>query len=146
MEKTLIIIKPDAICKKLIGKVISRFEKEGFKILACRMEFLPKKRIEEFYTEHKGKDFYEPLVKFMSSNPVVLMVVERENAVKLVRDIVGKTDPKEAVEGTLRKLYASDNRHNILHTADSLSSAKREIDFFFSPEEIHSWQEKIYKK
>jgi len=146
LERTVLIIKPDALCKRMVGRVITTFENEGFKIVACKMLFLTREKAEEFYEEHKGKEFYEPLVNFMSSNPCLVMVLEGEKAVQKIRDITGNTDPQKAKEGTLRRIYAQDNRHNIVHTADSLKSADREVKFFFSENEIHRWEEKVYKK
>jgi len=146
LECTLLIIKPDALSKKIVGKVITTFEEKGFKIVACKMILLTRERAEEFYEEHKGKDFYEPLVNFMSSNPCLVMVLEGKNATQEIRDIAGNTDPQKAEPGTLRRLYAQDNRHNVLHAADSIKSAEKEIKFFFSESEIHRWEEKIYKK
>ena len=146
MERTLVIIKPDALSKKIMGRVITTFEENGFKILACKMVLLTREKAEEFYEEHKGREFYEPLVNFMSSNPCLVMVLEGENATQKIRDIAGNTDPEKAEEGTLRKLYAQDNRHNILHAADSVKSAEREVKFFFSENEIHHWEKKVYKK
>jgi nucleoside-diphosphate kinase len=146
LHRTLVIIKPDALSKKVTGKVIAKFEDEGFRIIACKMVLLSREKAEEFYKEHKGKEFYEPLVNFMSSNPCLVMVLEGENAIQKIRDIAGDTDPQKAKEGTLRRLYAQDNRHNILHAADSIKSAEREIKFFFSESEIYHWEERIYKK
>jgi len=146
LERTLVIIKPDALSKKIAGKVITAFEDKNFKIVACKMVFLTRKKAEEFYQEHKGKEFYEPLVNFMSSNPSLVMVLEGEDIIENVRDIIGSTDPQEAEEGTLRRRYAQDNRHNILHAADSIESAEREIGFFFSEDEIYNWEGKTYKK
>ncbi|MBA7473610.1 Nucleoside diphosphate kinase [subsurface metagenome] len=146
MERTLVIIKPDALSKKIVGKVITTFEQKNFKIVAFKMVLVSREKAEEFYQEHKGKEFYEPLVNFMSSNPCLVMVLEGENATQKIRDIAGNTDPQKAEEGTLRELYAQDNRHNILHAADSLKSAEREVKFFFSENEIHHWKGKIYKK
>jgi len=145
-ERTLVIIKPDAFSKKIVGRVITTFEEKGFKIVACKMVLLTREKAEEFYKEHKGRDFYEPLINFMSSNPCLVMVMEGEKATQKIRDIAGNTDPQRAEEGTLRRLYAQDNRHNILHAADSAKSAEREVRFFFSENEIYSWQERVYKK
>lgn len=146
LERTLVIIKPDALSKKIVGKVITTFEQNNFKIVACKMVLLSREKAEEFYQEHKGKEFYEPLVNFMSSNPCLVMVLEGEKVTEEVRDIAGNTDPQKAEPKTLRKLYAQDNRHNILHAADSMKSAEREVKFFFSENEIHHWEEKTYKK
>jgi len=146
LERTLVIIKPDALSKKIVGRIIRAFEEKDFKIVACKMVLLTREKAEEFYEAHKGKEFYEPLVSFMSSNPCLVMVLEGENVTQKIRDIAGSTDPQKAEEGTLRRLYAQDNRHNILHAADSIKSAEREVEFFFSENEIHHWEEKIYKK
>jgi len=146
LERTLAIIKPDALSKKIVGKVITTFEDKGLRIVACKMVCLTRQRAEDFYKEHKGKDFYEPLVDFMSSNPCLVMVLEGDNAVQEIRNIAGNTDPQKAKEGTLRKLYAQDNRHNVLHAADSIKSAVKEIEFFFSGNEIYRWKEKVYRK
>ncbi len=146
MERTLVIIKPDALSKKIVGKVITTFEQKNFKIVAFKMVLLSREKAGEFYQEHKGKEFYDPLVNFMSSNPCLVMVLEGENVTQKIRDIAGNTDPQKAEEKTLRRLYAQDNRHNILHVAYSLKSAEREVKFFFSENEIYHWEEKIYKK
>jgi len=146
LQRTLVIIKPDAFSKKIAGRIIMKFEDEGFKIVACKMVLLSREKAEEFYEEHKGQEFYEPLVNFMSSNPCLVMVLEGENVTQKIRDIAGNTDPQKAKEGTLRRLYAQDNRHNILHAADSIKSAEREVKFFFSENEIYHWEGKIYKK
>lgn len=146
MERTLVIIKPDALSKKIVGKVITTFEQNNFKIVAFKMALISREKAEEFYQEHKGKEFYEPLVNFMSSNPCLVMVLEGENATQKIRDIAGNTDPQKAEQETLRRLYAQDNRHNILHAADSLKSAEKEVKFFFSENEIYHWEGKIYKK
>jgi nucleoside-diphosphate kinase len=146
LGRTLVIIKPDALSKKIVGRIITTFEEEGFRIVACKMMLLTRERTKEFYEEHKSKDFYEPLVNFMSSNPCLIMVLEGENALQKIRDIAGNTDPQKAEQGSLRRLYAQDNRHNVLHAADSIKSAEKEIKFFFSENEIHHWEEKIYKK
>lgn len=146
MERTLVIIKPDALSKRIMGRVVTTFEENGFKIVACKMVLLTRERAEEFYEEHKGKDFYEPLVNFMSSNPCLVMVLEGEKVTERIRDIAGNTDPEKAEEGTLRRLYAQDNRHNIVHAADSPRAAEKEIRFFFSEKEIYRWEEKVYRK
>ncbi|MBA3052787.1 MAG: nucleoside-diphosphate kinase [Candidatus Omnitrophota bacterium] len=140
MEKTLFIIKPDAVCEAHTGKIIDIVLKEGFMIRAVKMTRFSWAKASKFYAEHKGKAFYGPLIKFMTSNPVIAIVLERENAVKKLREIVGKTNPAEAARGTIRKKYARDGRHNAVHASDSLSSAKREIPFFFKASEIKDWK------
>jgi len=144
MEKTLFIIKPDALSKNFLGEILDEIQKKGFKIIAMKMVKLSKKKAQNFYMEHKEKPFYKPLVEFMSSNPCVVCVLERKNAVKFLRKITGATDPRNAKKGTLRKKYAQDGRHNAVHASDSLKSAKREINFFFKKSEIFLWKKKRY--
>ncbi len=146
MERTLIIIKPDAFSKKVVGKVISKFEEAGLKLVASKMIKMNTAQAERFYLEHKGKDFYDPLVIFMSSNPVMVIVLEGKDAIKEARLVIGATDPVEAAEGTVRNKWAQDGRHNIIHGSDSEKSAAREIGFFFSDtSEIYEWEEREYK-
>ena len=121
-----------------IGNIISRFEQEGFKISAARMTKLTKERAEGFYIEHKSRPFFGSLVAFMTSEPVLLMVLEGENAVDRNREIMGATNPAEAEEGTLRKQYAKSLEANAVHGSDSLASAEREISYFFEKNEINS--------
>ena len=138
MEKTLSIIKPNAVLGKNIGSIIARFEEEGLSIVACRMVHLSKERAEGFYIEHKNRPFFGELVAFMTSAPVVLMVLEGENAVEKNRTIMGATNPDEAEEGTLRKLYGKSVGENAVHGSDSSASAEREIGYFFDSNEIFS--------
>jgi len=144
-EETLVIIKPDTLCQRVVGKVISIIEENGLKIKGLKMIKLNKKDAKNFYIEHKGKDFYTPLVNFMSSNPCIVMVVSGNNAIKKLRKIAGKTDPKEAKPMTIRRMFARDGRHNIVHASDSKKSAKREIKFFFKRNEIFDWKYINYK-
>jgi nucleoside-diphosphate kinase len=146
MEQSLVIIKPDGLSKKTAGKIIAFLEKENFKMVACRMFFLDKEKAELFYKEHWGKDFYLPLVSFMSSNPSLVMIWQGDEIISGLRKIVGNTNPDMAEEGTIRKMYARDNRHNVVHCSDSTKSAQREINFFFPEEEIYNWERKEYKK
>ena len=136
MERTLSIIKPNAILDNNIGNIISRFEKEGLTIAACRMIRLSKERAEGFYIEHKNRPFFGELVAFMTSAPVILMVLKGNNAVEKNRAIMGATNPQEAKEGTLRKLYAKNLGENAVHGSDSITSAEREIGYFFDKHEI----------
>jgi len=144
MEKTLLIIKPDAVCENNTADILGIVTKEGFRIRAIKMTRFSSSQSSRFYAEHKGKPFYAPLIKFMTSNPVIAVVIERKNAVKKLREVVGKTNPAEAAIGTIRKKYARDGRHNAVHASDSLSSAKREIPFFFKTSEIKDWKYKDY--
>ncbi|MBI5554263.1 MAG: nucleoside-diphosphate kinase [Elusimicrobia bacterium] len=145
-ERTLIIVKPDAMSKRISGKVIQALEEQGLQLVAGKLLQLSRPRAEDFYGEHKGKEFYEPLINFISSNPCLVTVWEGAGAIKKAREIIGATDPAQAKEGTIRKKYATDNRHNGVHGSDSAKSAEREIAFFFSDTEIFPWEEKVYKK
>ena len=136
IEKTLSIIKPDAISRGIIGKIINDIEGAGFKIIAQKMIKLSKLQAEEFYAEHKGKSFYEPLVDFMLSNSIIVMVLEKENAIADYRKLMGATNPEKREEGTIRKKYSNSARENCVHGSDSTVSAKREISFFFSELEL----------
>ena len=131
MEKTLSIIKPDAVERGLTEKIIARFKKEGFRIVEKKEHHLTVEEAQDFYSEHKDKPFYQSLVEYMSSGPVVLMVLERQDAVAKNRDIMGATNPKNAVSGTIRAQFAISLEKNSVHGSDSLSSAAREIEFFF---------------
>lgn len=136
MEKTLSIVKPDGVKKKLVGEVISRFEKKGLRIAALRMLKLSKEDAKNFYIVHKEKPFYNSLTDFMSEGTIVAMVIEGENAISKVRETMGATNPKDAAPGTIRKDFASDVEHNIVHGSDSTNSASYEISFFFSSLDI----------
>jgi len=132
MEKTLSIVKPDGIRKNVVGEVIKRFELHGLRIAALRMIRLSKDAAKRFYIVHKEKPFYDNLTSFMSEGPIVVMVVEGEQAITKVREIMGATNPKDAKPGTIRSDFASDVEHNIVHGSDSNDSAAYEIPFFFS--------------
>lgn len=136
MERTLSIIKPDAVAKRVIGKIIKRFEQEGLKIVAMKMIKLSKKQAKAFYSVHRDKPFFDSLTDFMSSGPVVVMVLEGEEAIQKNRDIMGATNPKEAAPGTLRYEFATDVEKNAVHGSDAPETAIREIAFFFSEYEL----------
>lgn len=136
VEKTLSIIKPDAVAKRLIGEINRRFEKAGLQIVAAKMIHLSKKQAQDFYAVHKERPFYNSLVSFMSSGPVLVQVLEGENAITLNRQIMGATNPKEAAPGTIRADYADSIDHNAVHGSDAADTAKVEIGFFFKPDEI----------
>lgn len=131
VERTLSIIKPDAVAKNVIGEIVSRFEKAGLKVVAMQMKQLSKEDAEGFYAEHKERPFFADLVAFMTSGPVVVQVLEGENAVLLNRELMGATNPKEAAEGTIRRDFASSIDANAVHGSDSTTSAAREIAYFF---------------
>lgn len=136
MEKTFSIIKPNAVGDNNIGNIIARFEKEGLRVAAIKMLHLSKEKAEGFYIEHKERPFFGSLVNFMTSGPIVIMALEGENAVAKNREIMGATNPEEAAEGTLRKLYAHSLEANAVHGSDSLTSAERELAYFFEASEI----------
>ncbi len=132
MERTLSIVKPDGVKKNLIGEVIRRFEQKILRIAALKMLRLSKKDAMSFYAVHKDKPFYESLTEFISEGPIVVMVVEGNNAILIVREVMGATNPKDAALGTIRADFGSDIEHNIVHGSDSKESASFEIPFFFS--------------
>ena len=136
MENTLSIIKPDAVAKNVIGKIVDRFESNGLKIAAMKKVQLSKADAEAFYAVHASRPFFGDLVKFMISGPVVVMVLEGENAVLKNRELMGATNPKEAAKGTIRADFADSIDANAVHGSDSLENAKIEIDFFFARREI----------
>ncbi len=138
MEKTFSIVKPNSVEDNNIGNIVARFEKEGLRIAALKLTKLSKEKAEGFYIEHKDRPFFGSLVSFMTSGPVVLMVLEGENAVEKNRKIMGATNPANAEEGTLRKLYARSIEANAVHGSDSLTSAEREINYFFDKNEVIS--------
>ncbi len=136
MEKTLSIVKPDGVEKNVIGEVIRRFESKDIKVVGIKMVKLSKVQAEGFYAVHKERPFFGSLTDFMSSGPCVLMVLEGENVIPRARKIMGATNPEEADNGTIRKDFASDIEHNIVHGSDSPESADYEINYFFNQLEI----------
>jgi len=136
MERTLVLIKPDAISNKHIGDIIKHYETEGFKIAAMKLMKMTKEIAAKHYAEHIGKSFYNDLVDFMTSEPLVAMVLIGENAIARVREVNGATNPEKANAGTIRKLYADSVTKNAVHASDSPENAKREIAIFFSEIEI----------
>jgi nucleoside-diphosphate kinase len=140
IERTLSIIKPDGVEKGVIGKVIAKFEEVGLKPIAVRMTQLSKADAEGFYAVHKARPFFGDLVKFMTSGPVVLMVLEGESAVAKNREVMGATDPAKAADGTIRKLFASNIEKNTVHGSDSLENAAIEVSYFFPQVSIHQYE------
>jgi nucleoside-diphosphate kinase len=130
------MIKPDGVKRRLVGEIISRFEKRGFNIVAMKMVHIDRTTAERLYEEHKGKSFFEELINYITSGPVVCMVVEGEEAVTVVRKMIGNTDPKEAPPGTIRGDYALTKAENVIHASDSEEKAKREMSIFFAEKEI----------
>ena len=135
-EQTLSIIKPNGVKKNLVGKIIDRFESQGLKVAAAKLMNLSQTKAEGFYAEHKDRPFFGELVTFMTSGPVLVMVLSGDGAVEKNRKIMGATDPKKADAGTIRKDFGDNMGENTVHGSDSVTSAKREISFFFEPNEI----------
>ena len=131
LERTFSIIKPDAVAKNVIGKIVSRFESNGLKIVEMQQKQLTQEEAEGFYAEHKERPFFGDLVAFMTSGPVVVQVLEGENAIALNRELMGATNPQEAAEGTIRRDFAQSIDANAVHGSDSPASAEREIAYFF---------------
>ena len=132
VERTLAIMKPDAVAKGVIGEVIKRLEDNGFRIIALKMTRLTKSEAESFYYIHRNRPFFDSLTDFMSSGPIIPMLLEREKAIKALRDLMGTTNPKEAPEGTIRGDLGANIEQNIIHGSDSEESARFEISYFFS--------------
>lgn len=140
-ERTFVAIKPDGVKRGLIGKIIDRFESKGFKIVAMKLLQVTPEIAAQHYAEHKGKSFYNRLIYYITSGPIVAMVIEGHNAVESVRHIVGATNPLNADVGTIRADFAQIMEYNVVHASDSLASAEREINIYFKPEEIYdNWQ------
>jgi len=136
VEKTFVMIKPDAVKRGLIGEIVSRFERKGLKIKALKMVKLTRERAEQLYSVHRDKPFFNDLVEFVTSGPVVAMVLEGDSAISVVRLLIGSTDARKAAPGTIRGDFALDIQENVVHASDSPESFEREYRVFFSPEEI----------
>jgi nucleoside-diphosphate kinase len=132
IEQTLAIIKPDAVSRGLIGKILARVEEQGFRVRALRMVQLSKQTAQTFYQVHAERPFYESLTTYMSSGPVVPMLLERENAIQSLRDLMGATNPQQAAPGTIRRDYGENIERNAIHGSDAAATASVEIAFFFS--------------
>ena len=139
VEQTCILVKPDGVCNNVVGKVVSRFAEAGLRLRGLRMLKLSPQQAEQFYQEHKGKTFYEPLVRFMTSAPIVATVWEGAGAIAKARSVMGATNSPDAAPGTLRREFGTNNRYNVVHGSDSPASAAREITFFFKPDELHTY-------
>jgi len=131
IQRTLFIVKPDAVQRNLIGKILAHVEGEGFRIAEARLATITRADAEEFYGEHRGKGFFNDLLDYMTSGPVMLTCLEQENGVARLREVVGATDPAQAAEGTVRKLFGESKQMNSVHASDSPASAEREIKIFF---------------
>ena len=139
-ERTYLMVKPDGVQRGLCGEIISRFEKKGLKIIAVKFMIIKKETAEIHYGEHKGKGFYDSLISYISSGPVLAMVLEGDNAVAVCRNMMGKTNPQESAPGTIRGDFGMVTGMNLIHGSDSPASAEREISIFFRPEELISYK------
>jgi len=143
MERSLVLIKPDAIQRGLAGEIISRLERKGLKIVAMKMLHMDKKLAQRHYAIHKGKAFFDDLVNFITSSPLIAIVFQGKNAVEVIRQMMGETDPAKAQSGTIRGDFGIDIGHNLVHGSDSLENASKEIDLFFSAEEIFNYDREL---
>ena len=138
-ERTFVLLKPDAVQRALVGEILGRFERRGLKVVALKMLRIPRSLGETYYAEHKGKQFFDPLMAYITAGPVVAIVLEGDGAVASVRRMMGKTNSAEAEPGTIRGDLALTIGRNIIHGSDSLESAKREIPLFFKADEMHAY-------
>jgi nucleoside-diphosphate kinase len=138
VERTLSIIKPDAVAKNVIGEIYARFEKAGLKVVAARMTHMSRNDAEGFYAVHRGRPFFKDLVEFMISGPVMIQVLEGDNAIQKNRDLMGATDPKKAAKGTIRADFAQSIDANAVHGSDAQETAAVEIAYFFPQSQVHS--------
>lgn len=136
MEKTFVMVKPDGVQRHLVGEIISRFEKKGLQLVGLKMMQVSRELAARHYAEHEGKPFYEGLINFITSGPVVAMVWQGQNAIAIVRNLMGKTNPAEAAPGTIRGDFAMFTGNNVVHGSDSPASAEREIGLFFKADEL----------
>ena len=139
MERTLIIVKPDAVQRGLIGEIVARFERRGLRIVGMKFMQIDRELASRHYGEHKGKSFYESLIAYITSAPVVVMVLEAPNAVELARKTIGATKPVDSSPGSIRGDFGVEVGRNLVHGSDSVASAEREIDLFFTPAELVDW-------
>jgi nucleoside-diphosphate kinase len=131
LERTLFIVKPDAVERRLMGRILAHVEAQGFRVVEARFAQLTREEAQTFYAEHQGKPFFNDLVEYMTSGPVLLTVLERETAIPTLREVVGATDPAQAAPGTVRRLFGTSKQMNSVHASDSPASAEREVKLFF---------------
>jgi len=139
IERTLVILKPTSVGRRIVGRITAMIEDKGLKIIAMKMVWIDRDKAERHYGEHRGREFFEKLIDHITSAPVVLMVIEGERAVRAVRQLCGETDPIEAHAGSVRGTFGIGVTENLVHASDSTESAKREIEFFFNEEEIFEY-------
>ena len=140
MERTLVILKPDAVQRRLTGRILTRFEERGLQVVGLKMMRISEELARRNYSVHEGKDFYEPLIRFVTSGPVVVLVLQGVNVVEIVRRMMGKTFGSQSEPGTIRGDFGVSNRFNLVHGSDSAETARREIALFFRPEELCEWE------
>jgi nucleoside-diphosphate kinase len=145
MDKSLVLIKPDAIQRGLAGEIISRLENRGLKLIAMKMLHINNALAQKHYAIHKGKAFFEDLVNFITSSPIIAVVLQGENAIQIIRKTMGDTDPAKALPGTIRGDLGIDIGHNLIHGSDSQANAVKEIELFFSADEIHDYSKDVDK-
>ena len=145
LERTYLMVKPDGVQRGLVGEIIGRFERKGFKLLALKFFTPTRALLEEHYAEHKGKPFYEPLLEYMSMGPVVCMVWQGLNVVATSRKMMGATKPEKADPGTIRADFCVESGRNVIHGSDSVESAEREIKLWFKPEELQTYNREVAK-
>lgn len=143
MERTYLMVKPDGVQRNLVGEIIARFERRGFKIVGLKMLRISGELAEKHYGEHVGKPFFKPLVEYITSGPVVAMVIEGKDAVSAAREMMGATNPLKAAQGTIRGTYGIDIGRNVIHGSDSPESARREISIFFKEDELVEYKRDI---
>ena len=140
MERTLIILKPDALHRNLVGRILARFEDKGLRVAALKMQWSSRAQVERHYEVHRGKPFYGGLVEFMTAGPVILAVLEGPQAIAVVRNLLGATDGRKAAPGTIRGDFGLDQQYNLVHASDGPETAETEIELFFKPDEIVTYE------
>ena len=146
IERSCLIVKPDGVCKNVCGQIFATLQSSGLKLVALKMIKPSKEAVEQFYSVHIGKPFFEKLLSFMLTAPIIVSVWESENAVAKIRQLIGATNPADAKPGTLRAKYGTDNRRNVVHASDSTDSANMEIKHFFADSEIFSYSQDAWKE
>lgn len=145
MERSLIILKPDTVQRGLVGRILDRFENKGLKIVGLKLIRVTRQMAERHYAEHKGKEFYEGLIAYITSGPVIVGVVAGPSAVTVVRQMLGMTDGRKSPPGTIRGDFAISTQYNLVHGSDSVESAEREVGIFFSPDELQAYDRDVLK-
>ncbi len=145
-ERTLVIFKPDALERHLVGLILNRFEDKGLKLVGMKMVWIPKEQGKKHYQEHKQKPFFDILLDYITSGPVILAILEGKEAISVVKKLTGSTNSREAIPGTIRGDFSVSKQNNLIHTSDSITSAEKEINLFFKKEELVPWKRTIKKR